>query len=471
MFKTIESILAAVVMSGSVGCPAVPAGAAALPPAKFQDGPTLAATVVRADFDAWLSGMRLLNPDLASRADLATLNRQAARIRAELNGPMSRREAWLHFAKLNPYLRDAHAGIQMPGYREALAAHLEAGGRIVPVEVRFARDGSLRVFAAAAAANALEPGDQVLSINGHSAEQMIAAMLSRAVGDTPGFQRAFLERRFAMLFWYLYCDTGEYDVVVRRGPTQCPVRVRTQGATTLPPALQSKPDAADLFAWRILRGDIGYLRVDSFDADLKSALDELTHTAFAAFKDRNIRALIVDVRENGGGDDPLWQQHLVDHFSTKPYVQLSRYTVRVTKDNAGKADVVGTVQSAAYDKRLTPPPVDPVRFAGPVYILAGPYSYSATIQLLVAAQDFGLAKIAGEETAALSCQTGQVKRIDLPWTGLAATTPIIAYTRPSGRDCQRGVLPDVPIAIDEVQPSGTLNALVEWIDGQRGGGN
>jgi C-terminal processing protease CtpA/Prc len=64
-----------------------------------------------------------------------------------------------------------------------------------------------------------------------------------------------------------------------------------------------------------------------------------------------------------------------------------------------------------------------------------------------------------------------VKRIDLPWTGLAATTPIIAYTRPSGRDCQRGVLPDVPIAIDEVQPSGTLNALVDWIDGQRRGGN
>ena len=137
MFKTVESILAAVVMSGSVGCPAIPAGAAAIPPAQFQDGPTIAATVVRADFDAWLSGMRLLNPDLAIRADLATLNRQAARIRAELNRPMSRREAWLHFAKLNPYLRDAHAGIQMPGYREALETHLKAGGRVVPVEVRF----------------------------------------------------------------------------------------------------------------------------------------------------------------------------------------------------------------------------------------------------------------------------------------------------------------------------------------------
>lgn len=173
--------------------------------------------------------------------------------------------------------------------------------------------------------------------------------------------------------------------------------------------------------------------------------------------------MIIDVRENGGGDDPLWEQDLVNHFTTKPYVQLSHYVTRITKDNADPGDVIGTVKSADYDKRFTPPAIDPVRFDGPVYILDGPYSYSATIQFLVAAQDFGLAKIAGEETAAFSCSTGQVKHIDLPWTGLSAATPIIAYTRPSGRGCKRGIIPDVPIAIDEMDPDETLNALAAWI--------
>ena len=196
---------------------------------------------------------------------------------------------------------------------------------------------------------------------------------------------------------------------------------------------------------------------------MKDALDKLTRTAFAAFKEPNVRALIIDVRENGGGDDPLWQQDLVDHFTTKPYVQLSHYITRINMDNASPGDVIGTVQSADYNKHFTPPADDPIRFNGPVYILAGPYSYSSTIQFIVAAQDYGLAKIAGEETAALSCQTGQVKRIDMPWTGLSATTPVIAYTRPSGRGCKRGVIPNVPIAIDEVQPDQTLNALVAWI--------
>lgn len=98
---------------------------------------------------------------------------------------------------------------------------------------------------------------------------------------------------------------------------------------------------------------IGYLRIDSFDPDQKAALNKVTQTAFAAFKEKGVRALIIDVRENGGGDDPLWQQDVLNHFTTEPYVQLSHYMIRVTKDNADPGDVIGTVQSADYNKRFT----------------------------------------------------------------------------------------------------------------------
>lgn len=429
----------------------------------FQDGPTLSQADLLADFDGWIAGMHALNPDLSIRVDMQVLERESARIRGELTAPMSRREAWLHFAQLNPHLRDAHAGIQIPDYRGALAAHLKARGHIVPIEVRFAADGSLRLFAVAPGVKGVKPGDRLLSINGHSTDQMLAAMLSRSIGETSAFQQAFVARRFAMFYWYLYGDTGQYDLVVQPALAGCPRQVRATGATTLPAALQPERSADDMFSWRILPGDIGYLRVDGFDGDKKDALAKVTQTAFAAFKARNARALIIDVRENAGGDDPLWQQDLVNHFTTQPYVQVSHYVVRITKDNADPGDVIGSVQSADYDKRFTPPSVDPVRYSGPVYILAGPYSYSATIQFLVAAQDFHLAKIAGEETAAFSCQTGKVKRIVMPRSGLSAATPIIAFTRPSGEGCKRGVLPDVPIAINEVTPAETLDELVHWI--------
>ena len=153
----------------------------------------------------------------------------------------------------------------------------------------------------------------------------------------------------------------------------------------------------------------------------------------------------------------------MEYITDKPYAQLSRYVQRITKENADPGDLVGNLKRGDYTDRFTPKHDESIRFQGPVYILAGPFSYSATIQFIVAAQDFGIAKIAGEETAALSCQTGQVHRIEQVKTGLGAFTPITAYTRPSGHGCERGVIPDVPIRINQVSPGETLDSLLTWI--------
>ena len=451
------------VSSSGTRCPQIPSNAPKLAVAQFEEGPTISQADLVADFDAWISGMRALNPDISIRADVRSLDEEAARIRRSLTGPMTRRRAWKQFSQLNPHLKDGHNAIYMPDYRDALEAHIAAGGRVVPIEVRFAADQSLRVFVVAPGVPGVKPGDRVISINGHSEKQLVAAMLERSPGDTPAFQRAWTERRFAALYWLLYGDTGHYNLVAESVQSGCRLEVQLPGAMTLPQALQSKPKSQDLFDWRILPSDIGYLRVDAFDPGQGDALANVAKTAFTQFKQHGVHALIIDVRENGGGDDPLWQQSLMEYITGKPYAQLSRFAQRITKDNADPGDVIGEVKRAEYNERFTPSPVNPIRFDGPVYILAGPYSYSATIQFIVAAQDFGIAKIAGEETAALSCQTGQVRRVEQSRTGLAAFTPIIAYTRPSGHGCEHGVIPDVPITVNEVTPDTTLNSLLTWI--------
>ena len=416
------------------------------------------------DFDGWISGMRALDPDLSIRADPIAFDAKAAEIRRFLNGPMSRRAAWKHFALLNPVLGDGHGGVQMPDYREALQAHITAGGRIVPIEVRFGPDGALRVFAVAPGTEGVKPGDRIEAINGHPTAVMVQEMLRRSIGDTDLFKHAWVARRFAMLYWMLYGDTGQYDLTLHSESLDCPRVIRVDGGTVLPVALQPDPAPNDQFAWRIIAGNIGYLRADGFDPPYKDTLAAVAKIAFTAFSQTHIKALIIDVRENGGGDDPLWQQSLMEYITTIPYAQLSKYVQRITKENADPGDVVGTVKRGNYTDRFTPTPDNPIRFTGPVYILAGPYSYSAAIQFVVAAQDFGIAKIAGEETGGLSCQTGQVRRISMPKTGLNAVTPVIAYTRPSGSSgCRRGVIPDVSIPIDEVRPDETLTTLVKRI--------
>ena len=459
----IGSLPAAVGSASEGRCVPASPNPSKLPAARFDEGPTITQADLVADFDAWMSGMRTLNPDISIRTDMRAVDREATLIRRSLAGPMTRRQAWKQFARLNPYLKDGHSGIYMPDYRDALEVYVNAGGRIVPVEVRFAADQSLRVFAVTPGASDITPGDRLLSINGHSAKELVAAMVERSPGDTLAFQRAYVERRFAALYWFLYGDTGQYDLAVESVQSRCHLQVRLEGAMKLPEALKPNPTAEELFDWRILPGDIGYLRVDAFDGRQSDALASVAKTAFTQFKQRGIHALIIDVRENGGGDDPLWQQDLMEYITDKPYAQLSRYVQRVTKENADPGDVVGDLKRGDYTDRFKPNPDEPIRFHGAVYILAGPFTYSATIQFIVAAQDFGIANIAGEETAALSCQTGQVHRIEQAKTGLGAFTPVTAYTRPSGHGCKRGVIPDVPITNNEVTPDETLDSLSSWI--------
>lgn len=437
---------------------------APLPPATFSDGPDVSTAGLRSDFERWLADMGEINPDLTIRTDQAGLAAEAAAIRDAIAEPMNAREAWALFARINPYLRDGHSGIAMPDARQALQTHIDSGGRILPFEVRFARDGTLRVLASAAPG--LAQGDRLVSINGAPVEQLVGQMLARTPGDTERFRRALLSRRFSAYYQFLFGDTRLYDIAFV-GADGCARTVRAEGAAVLPVALQPTPRADDLFEARVLPGGIGYLRIDSFAHEVEAALAAFAARAFAQFRTRRIRALIIDVRENGGGDDPLWQNSVMSYITDRPYSALSAYALRITRQNADPGDIIGNVQRSQYSRRMAPPAGFADRFNGPVYILGGPFSYSATIQFMVAAQDFRVARIAGEETGALSCQTGQVRAIDMRHTGLFAFTPQIAYTRPSGVGCDRGVMPDTAIELDEVHPERAVQALASRIRARR----
>lgn len=414
----------------------------------FLAGPSIPAAEVRADFDGWLAQMAATHPDLGLRTDRPAFERVRGEIAASITRPMTAREAWLQFARLNPTLRDGHNGIAIGDREAVMKAHVAAGGRFVPLEVHLGSDDVLRVQTAPPGAAGLARGTRIAAINGHPAEQIVAEMMMRAAGDTPAFRREVVARRFPLNYWLLFGDTGNYAITVAAPGDRCPQQVIVEGATELPSLAPVAQRAEQEFGYKVLEGSIGYLRAGDFDPAFGDAFAAFTRRAFTELEARGIRALIIDVRDNGGGDDPLWQQGLVEHITRTPYTHVGWYAIRVTKKNADPGDVIGEVQRKENKRRIAPSAVDPLRFAGPVYILAGPFSYSSTIQFLVAAQDFGIARIAGRETGGLSCQTGQVTVLDMPHTGLRAYTPVAAFTRPAGHGCERGVIPDV--AIDDV---------------------
>lgn len=434
---------------------ALGAAIASLPAPRFYESAPIAPELVRADLRAWLSGIDALHPAADLRIDREGLARTAPEVERGLVAPLDQRQAWLALARLNPFFQDGHTGVLFPQRVERAQAYLDAGGRLFPGDVAIV-DG--RIFSLSATG---ELSDEILSINGEAAADIASEMLAITEGDTPAFGEALASRRFVLLYWLMHGDTGDY-VVETLGTHGCVELSVRDGATAIPVRALRDPPAASQFSYRILPGSIGYLRAASFDGNYADAFASLAREAFTAFEAENITALIVDIRDNGGGDDELWMQNIMEHITTRPYRHVSSYAIRVTAENADPGDVIGSVSRGVFQRERTPQETDAMRFDGPTYILVGRYTYSSAIVFAATVQDSGVALIAGEETGGFACQTGRITPIGMANTGLAGFAPALWLARPSGEaGCGRGVVPDVALANAEGESA--IDELAEHI--------
>ncbi len=219
-------------------------------------------------------------------------------------------------------LMDGHAGVR-PGHASAGLSMptrwpfemIRLDGRVY-VQTLDNRDGPLR------------RGDELLSVNGVSISERFASELARSTGSTT----AGRERR-------------AIDALRRSEEKQLHIKAARSGDSNFTCELsalswQASPGATEEpIRWRQLEEDVGYLRLPSFAQDMKvweeggrspvalQAALEAKKTAlrqsFAALKDT--RALILDLRGNGGGSDALG--HFLAHFLCDTAAQPVYYTL------------------------------------------------------------------------------------------------------------------------------------------------
>lgn len=420
--------------------------------------PVLAPADIRADLTHLLAQLDALHPDAQATMDRAAVDRMADAIVADLSGPMTMRQAWRALARLNPLFGDGHTLVQFPDRMAHLSRFVGGGGRLLPVDLWIDDQGRLLLRRSTAG---LPAGTLVTAINGRPASGLVAAILDRTHGDSPTFRRALASARFVFYHWLLFDSGAEYRLTIADGRGQRDIILA--GTATVPDAVNPDAPFAGQFAQGILPGDIGYLRVGSFDGVYVDAFQAFTADAFARFRQAGVRDVIIDLRDNPGGDDGNWIKGLAPYFATKPYRTFSQAMIRVNADNADPGDVIGSVQTIQGRKFHQPAPDNPDMVTGTTYLLSGTPTYSSAMLLLTAAQDHGLAVIAGVPTGGRSCTTGRVKRVDLPRTGLVAYVPVVQFIRPSGVGCADPLRPDLDIADDPFDADRAVRDLSQAI--------
>ncbi len=156
----------------------------------------------------------------------------------------------------------------------------------------------------------------------------------------------------------------------------------------------------------LLPGNIGYLRVDTFGRDtivrqMREVMERFQST----------RGLVVDVRRNGGGNSNIGYA-LLKILARRPFTGSE---ARIRSYNA-------YFRVWGFDPLLTVFPADTIapdttlHYDGPVVVLAGPRTFSAAEDFLVAYDQMERGAIVGRPTAG---STGQPMFFRLPGGGSA----------------------------------------------------
>jgi C-terminal processing protease CtpA/Prc len=188
----------------------------------------------------------------------------------------------------------------------------------------------------------------------------------------------------------------------------------------------------DLMAFTMLPGDVAYVKMDSFN-DSKAA--DLFEAAFPEIA--KAKALVIDVRENGGGNSDVGYRVLA--CLTDREFLGSKWE---TRDYRPVYRAWGQRETRFHGPVRKVPPNGKLLFTNPVVVLTSPRTYSAAEDFTVAFHGMKRGEIVGETTGG---STGQPLTFPLPGGGAARVCTKHDAFADGTEFVGTGVVPDVTV--------------------------
>ena len=426
-------------------CASIATAATATAPAAAA-APRITAAEFRHDIAFVRAMIARMHPDPAFSTDPAAMHRALDRIAQALPDTLTRDQAWRRLATVNALLADGHFFIGYPDWREQARAWLAGGGSVFPAEVEVAPDGALYLRPdpdpGLGTGGSEDEGGRarIVAVNGVDAAELVAALSPLVHGDTPRFRAYLLGQRWWLYYWKAFGAPAHYELELERGQERGQEReqareqaregarrtVSLPGRRTLPAILDEEARAP--FDLAIGEDGRAVLTLGTFSLADPAPFLAFTRAAFACLGARGATPLVIDISRNGGGDDALWLDGLMPYIATRPYRTGSTYR-GLSRARAGEAAQPMRGEIATWRQ---PQPHNPLRFAGNTEVRIGPGTYSSAVLFANVMRDFQFATLVGEGGAARRSQSGGVREVRLPYSGLALVLPRFILDPPAG---------------------------------------
>ncbi len=418
------------------------------------------------DLDYLLETLEDVHPNLYAFTLKDTIDALKNKIVSTISDSMTSFEFWKLVRPIVSKIGDGHTVLHFPD--KFRTAYLKNGGLAIPFDVNIS-EGRIFVNSNYTSDTTLSINSEILSINNISTQKILKDMSRYESGERTEHKYIRIKKRFGKLLWALYDFDNNFNLEYisalnnqKYSKTFSGITLDAYKAINKAKAVKSKVIAN---SYKTIPGEnIGIIDLRSF-LDF-SGFNAFLKSSFTQIQEEGIEQLIIDNRNNGGGNSQLADDFL-QYITDVPYKHIERVSVKTTKKSKelfkkmwfkwylypliplaylhpeGRNTLFkpdGTITE--YEGSLRKIKKNPLRFNGSVYLLVGPWTYSSAnlFTSIFKCEKMGL--IIGEETGGLTVSYGDALIYNLPNTHLPGWVSRKKFFQSCGKEDGHGIIPD-----------------------------
>ena len=356
-------------------------------------GQTLAPEQLQTDFTRFRTALNEVHPEMYRYTPKPVFDSLFTATAARLNRPMTQQEFYVTMTPLLVALRDGHIKWIVAGRDEHYPFFSE---KLFPLKLYFLGDKAWLI--GNYGQGSVSEGAEVMSINGKPIAEIVQTLLPNmtfADGNRIGGKLEDLNRYFSGYYATFIGAPDSFTVTYRIGNEVKNATFPAVTEKTIKAYVEAhKPAPQSSFRLTFTDKQTAVMTIEGFFNEGNGVkYKQFLKDAFRKIKAKNIQNLVLDLRNNEGGEEPLGVL-LYSYLASKPFRYYDHISVRQKKKYSfpawtsklyrmAKFMVVkkrgdGYVFTAQRGLRITKPRSD--AFQGKLYILLNGNSFSVTIE-------------------------------------------------------------------------------------------
>jgi hypothetical protein len=401
---------------------------------------------LRADLDFLFSTLEYTHPSLYHYVSRTKVDSARKSIENVLGQSFSRLEFARMAIPLVTMLKDGHTSLSFP--QEERTSYLKAGGTVFPFDVLI-RNDQIFITNNYSIDSTLLPYSEILFINGVSSAELLDQLRPFISAELDFYQDIRVQNEFRRLLWYVMGFEGDYNLGLMYNGNffKRTISGTTEKEFMIAYTKKLKPNPQPYTFYKLTNA-IGVIDFRSMNDEKR--FGKFLDSTFNVVKRDNIKHLVIDIRNNGGGNSQLGDM-LFDYITSKKYRQVVEAEIKID----GKI-------SHAKGSLKTPKKLKN-KFSGKTYLLTSHYTFSSANMLASAYKFYNMGTIIGEDTGGVLTAFGDLVEITLPNTNLKAYCSHKKFVHPGADGQLHGVKPDVEIVPTQEDIQLGRDAVMEYV--------